>query len=349
MPNITPKNLHTLVRDILLAAGADERNADRVAEALVSSNHSGVDTHGVFHLPRYVDEMKNGTLVPTAWPEIIRETPTTALVSGNWTFGHVVARYALDVALRKAGEQGVSVVSFVRSLHIGRLGEYAEIAASRGMIAQVWASGYSEEEPVAVPYGGRSRVLHTNPVSMGFPGDGESSMVFDFATTTVAGSKAALATQRGQDLPMAALADADGNATSDPTVLATGGGHLPFGAHKGYAIMLANELLGRVLSGSDDYAEDNRGGPVMRHQGVTIIALKADLFRPLTDFATRADEYQDRMRAVLPAPGFDEVIVPGDPEKRARAERSRDGVPVPDDVWQSLVDVAEALGVAFPQ
>ena len=86
--------LRNLVRDVLKAAGADQRNADRVAEALVSSNLCGVETHGVWHLAGYVNAIKSGDIVPTEWPEIISETPTTALVSGNWTFGQNLGHLA---------------------------------------------------------------------------------------------------------------------------------------------------------------------------------------------------------------------------------------------------------------
>ena len=346
MHQITAEKLHTLVRRILLAAGADERNADRVAEALVSSNLSGVDTHGVFHLPRYVNEIREGTLVPTGWPEIVRETRSTALITGNWTFGHVVAKYAMEVAIKKASAQSVAVVSFVRATHIGRLGEYAEMAASNGMISLVWASGYGEETPAAVPFGGRVPVLHTNPIAIGVPGGQEPAMVADFATTTIAGSKVRIAHNRGQQAPPGSLVDREGKPTTDPSGWPEEGGLLPFGAHKGYAIMLANEFLGRVLSGADAFAELHRGGPVLRHQGVTLVVLKADLFQPFAEFASRAYELQRRMRAVPPAAGFEEVLVPGDLENRARVTRKRDGIPIADDVWSSLTDLAVSLDVA---
>jgi LDH2 family malate/lactate/ureidoglycolate dehydrogenase len=347
MPRVSADDLHDLVANILLAAGADARNANRVGDALVLSNLSGVDTHGVFHLPAYVSLIKEGLLMPTAWPEIVKETATTALVRGNWTFGHVVAKYATDLAVRKAQEQNVAVVSFMQATHIGRLGEYSEIAASQGMVCQVWASGYGEEQPVAVPYGGRTPALHTDPISMGFPGGAEPPMVLDFATTTIAGSKVRLAQQRGQQVPPNSLVDEEGKPTTDPSVWPAGG-LLPFGGHKGYALMLANELMGRGLSGADGYAEAHRGGPTMRHQGVTIIVFKADLFQPQAEFTRRADELGQRMRAVPPAAGFDEVLVPGDLEERARATRRRDGIPVLDDVWKSLVDLAGELGVSLP-
>ena len=170
MHTISAEALHNLVRDILLAAGADERNADRVAEALVSSNLAGVDTHGVFQLPGYVAQIERGELVPTAWPEVMSKTPNSALVKGNWTFGHVVAKYTMEVAIAKAREHDVCIASHVQALHIGRLGEYAEMAASEGMVGFVLASGYGAIKPVAVPYGGRKPVLHTNPISIGVPG-----------------------------------------------------------------------------------------------------------------------------------------------------------------------------------
>ena len=338
----TAEELDRLVRDILLAAGADDRNASRVAEALVSSNLSGVDTHGVLHLPKYVTAIKDGDIVPTAWPETLQETPTTALVTGNWTFGHVAARYALEVVLRKAVEQNVAIVGLVRANHIGRLGEYAEIAASQGMVSLIWAGGYSEESPVALPYGGGAPVLGTNPLAMGFPAGEEPPMVLDFATTTVAGSKIAQAQKGHRQLAADVMVDRELNPTTDPARFFDGGAHLPFGGHKGYALMLAVEFLGRILTGSDLFAEAHRGGDVMRHQGVTMVAFRADLFRPVTDFARTADEMERRVRAVPPAPGFQEVLIPGDLEARARSKRRRDGIPVPDDVWTSLTDLARS-------
>ena len=138
----SPLELHTIVVKILVAAGTAPKNASRVADALVASNLCGVDTHGVFHLLSYIEQIKDGLLDAIASPKILKESATTALIDGNWTFGHVVAKYSMEIAIEKACGQGISVVSFVRSNHIGRLGEYAEMAADAGMISQIWASGY---------------------------------------------------------------------------------------------------------------------------------------------------------------------------------------------------------------
>ena len=311
----------------------------------MSSNLCGVDTHGVFHLPRYVDEIKRGMLVPTAWPQVVKETATSALITGNWTFGHVVAKRAMEIAIEKASAQGVTVVSLVRLMHIGRLGEYAEMAAAAGMASQIWASGYGVETPVAVPFGGREPSLHTNPIAIGVPGGEEPAMVLDFATTVIAGSKVRIAQNRGEQVPPGSLVDREGNPTTDPSGFPDEGGLMPFGGHKGYAIMLANEFLGRVFAGADAFSEEDRGGAGMRHQGVTMIVLKADLFQSMVQFGRGSDSLQRRIRAVPPGKGFESVMVPGDLENRARVIRRRDGIPVPDDMWSSLVKLGSMLGV----
>ncbi len=348
MPSIAAEALHDLTRRVLLAAGADDRNASRVADALVSSNLSGVDTHGVFHLPRYVNEIREGMFVPTAWPEILAETPTTALVSGNWTFGHVAAKYAMEVAIAKARGQNVATVSLVKAMHIGRVGEYAEMAVANGMIALVWASGYGAEAPVAVPFGGRTPILHTNPIAIGVPAGEETPMVMDFATTRIAGSKVRTAQLKGEQVPSGCLVDKDGNPTTDPSGYPAGGGMIAFGGHKGYAFMLADEFLGRVLAGADGHQEGELGGSLMGRQGVTMIVLRADLFQPMADFARCSDELKRQVNAVPPAAGFDEVLVPGDLEARAREKRSQEGIPLPAEVWRSLTDLAQGLGVSIP-
>jgi LDH2 family malate/lactate/ureidoglycolate dehydrogenase len=171
-------------------------------------------------------------------------------------------------------------------------------------------------------------------------------MIVDYATTVVSGSKVLMAHGEKKRIPPGWIVDAEGGETTDPGLLADGSGaHLPFGGHKGYAIMLADEFLGRVLSGADAYAETEHGGTFMRHQGVTFIVMRADMFQPMADFSRVSDELQSQIRGVPPAPGFDEVMVPGDPEARARAERSRNGIPLTDVGWKTLTDLAQELGV----
>ena len=175
--------LEELAFCVLVAAGATESNARCVAAHLVGADLCGVETHGLWHLSGYVTAIKSRELVPDARPEILKEDATSALISGNWTFGQVAATLAMEKAITKAAQKNVSVVGLVQIHHVGRLGEYVETAAAHGMASMIWAGGFSEEAPAAVPYGGRKRVLHTNPISMGFPTGEEPPVMFDFATS----------------------------------------------------------------------------------------------------------------------------------------------------------------------
>lgn len=342
---VSERELHDVVVRILDGAGASKENAVRMADALVSANVRGVDTHGVFHLARYVDAVLQGKVDAKASPSIASETPNTALVDGHWTFGHVTAKFATEAAVRKAKERDVAVVGTIRTEHIGRLGEYAEMAADAGVVSIVCGAGYSLGNRAAAPHGGRDGLFSTNPISMGFPAGKERAMVFDFATTAMANSKLSLYKMRNEQLPQDTVIDKDGYPTTNPSAVQDGGVLLPFGGHKGFALMMAVEFLGQVLVGSDAVDNEGMGTPAMAHQGVTIIAVRADVHRPLADFQRRADEIINETRNVRAAPGFTEVIAPGDPEKRAHARRSTEGIPIPDPVWISIVKAGQSVGV----
>lgn len=342
---IKPAGLKRLVREILIHSGASQPNAECVADHLVSANLSGIDTHGVWHVPIYVNSIRVGELMPAATPELSFETATAILVKGNWTFGQVAARYAMERVIAKVKQSGIAVASLVQAHHIGRLGDYVEMAAAEGMISIVVAGGFGVENPAAVPYGGRQRFFGTNPFAAGFPAGQEPRIMFDFATTASSGVKLQAAKKKGETVPLGWIVDKEGIPTRDPNAFFDGGAQVPFGEHKGYAFMVASEVLGRVFSGGDAFAESNCGGTNFRHQGATMIVIKANLFQPMEKYADRVDELQRQVRAVAPAPGFEQVLVPGDPERHTRAVRQRDGVPVPEPLWDEISDLARSLGL----
>jgi LDH2 family malate/lactate/ureidoglycolate dehydrogenase len=336
VPVTTATELRAIVCEALVAAGASATNAEIVADHLVLANLSGVDTHGVWHLAAYVEALQQGLIDGVATPAVLQEGPNMALVSGHWTFGQVAAKFAMERAIEIARNHDVAVVGLVQCHHIGRLGHFTEMAADAGLIAQVWAGGFAEEAPVTMPYGGRERVLSTNPISIAFPAGHEPRTMFDFATTTLSGVKVDNARRRGEALPPGAIVDRDGRPSTDPNDFYDGGGMIPFGGHKGYALSMAAEFLGRIFTGSSTFAEAERGGSAMRHQGVTMIVTRADLFRSRADYDREADEMEQRTRAIPPARGFTEVLVPGDPEWRTRLDRQTHGIPVEDAIWTRI-------------
>ena len=232
--------------------------------------------------------------------------------------------------------------------HVGRLGEYAEMAAREGVVAILAAGGFAEERGQAVPFGGSRPALGTNPIALGFPAGRAEPMLLDFATTAIAAGKVAVARARGLPLPDGVLIDRDGHATTDPNAYYEGGALLPFGGHKGYALSMAVEFLGRIVTGSETFATEGRGGQYFARSGHMVIAIDPSAFGPIDGYRERADATIDRIRAVPPAPGHAEVLVPGDPEHRSRRERERDGIPVPQATWESIRECAVGLGLPDP-
>ena len=334
--------LNNIVKAIAISAGADRRNAIRLAEALVLSNLSGVDTHGIFNLGFYIDCIRSGDIAPTKWPEIIRETSNTALVKGNYTFGHTTAKFATEIAIKKAIKYNIAIVSGVQVNHTGRIGEYAEMTVEKKLISFVFTGGCSDEAPEVMPYGGKEKILHTNPFAMGFPAGKEPPMISDYATTAVSGSKILYAKNKKQDLPLGSILDKKGRPTSNPEDFFNGGGQLPFGGYKGYALMLANEFLGRIFTNIGSFADKRVN---FRKCGFTIIVFKPDIFCLYNDYAKEMDITLKKIRAVPPAPGFKKVLIPGDIERENRKVRMEKGIPIEKYIWKSLKKTAMSVGL----
>jgi len=214
------------------------------------------------------------------------------------------------------------------------------------MGCMVFGGGQGEIAPASMPFGGARNVLHTNPIAAGLPtGTPDQPMMFDFATTYTSGVKVVNARNRREKVPHGYILDKHGKPTDDPGEFFDGGGHAPFGAHKGYAVMMLVEYMGRVLLNSNAFADDARAGDVLRNEGGTIIVFKADLFQDMAAYTALADEMGRRVRAVPPTEGFDKVSMPGDPEAETRRVRRREGIPIEDDVWKTIVEAGELAGV----
>ena len=344
MLNVSAKRLRSVVRAIFAAAGAPDDSANLMAKVLVGSNLAGHDSHGVLRVPVYVERIKEGIMVPDVTPEILEETETTALVDGRWTFGHVAAHYGTEVAIRKAKQSKISLVSVVRCHHIGRLGEWVEQAAEQGMISLVMVGGSGGTGPTTTaPFGGAARALGTNPLAFGAPAGEMPAMTMDIATSFIAEGKIQFARAKNSDLPPGAILDKHGNPSVKPADFYDGGMLLPFGGHKGYSISMLVELLCGALVPGDIYSEDGSQG------GTLIIAIDPGVFRPDGSYSDVADFKLRRIKDVPPAPGFDEVLLPGEPEFRAREQRTREGVAVPEATWDGLVEAGRSVGVDVDQ
>lgn len=342
MRTVEPDRLRDLVTAIYVALGAPRDEAGVVASHQVSANLSGHDSHGVIWVPRYVEQIERGQLVPGAPTVIDAETPTTAVVDGGWNFGFVVSERAVDLAVRKAGESGVAALVVRRQGHIGRLGAYTSRLAEQGMIGLLTADSGAGPKS-AVPFGGRSRRLGTNPISIAVPA-GQGAVVLDMATTVVASGKVEEARLRGARLPEGWIIDGEGRPTTDPEALLRGGALLPLGGdqgHKGYGLSFMIEVFSGLLTGIG-FGEDPSG---FHNDGVFLAAFDVERFRPLGAFRDEMDAFIDYVKSSPPAPGFSEVLYPGELERRTADERTRDGIPIEPHVMDALLGLAERLGV----
>jgi LDH2 family malate/lactate/ureidoglycolate dehydrogenase len=338
MPTFAADELRTITANVFQAAGVPAEVAERVSESLVESNLLGHDSHGVIRIMQYLRDLRRGLVDPQARVEVLKETTTTALLDAHWQFGQVAARRGMAMAIEKARASHLAAVAMAHCYHIGRLGEYAAMAAEQGLIGLVTCNTGG---PGVAPYGGKGRLFGTNPVACALPAGRHAPFLMDFATATVAEGKLRVARAQGKAVPEGWILDRDGRATTDPTDFYEGGVLLPFGGHKGYALCLLVDLLGGALAGHGcTCLPEFTGG-----NGVFILVLDIEAFRPLAEWQDTADRLFDRVKACPAAPGFEQVMIPGEPELAAKARRLRDGIEIDDSTWQEIVRVAREAGV----
>jgi uncharacterized oxidoreductase len=352
-----PEPLRAFVAGVARAMGADPDVASELARHLVGSNLAGHDSHGVIRVPQYVDDADRGLIAPAARPALVREGPVAALVDARRGFGQYSTMFALEWAMARARGPGVAMVAVRHSTHIGRLGEYVERAAAEGLIGLVTVGAVGPGIGGVVPFGGRTRFLGTNPWALGVPGRARP-LIFDAATSTVAEGKVRVARAAGKPLPPDAILDRDGRPARDATAFYAGGALLPLGGtqagHKGYGLGLASALLGglgmigdpdpTLVGAAPPEGADTRG----RVAGVFLQAIDPAAFGDAAAYRELVDEALAAAKREPPAEGVAEVLVPGEPEERARARRGREGISLPGSTWADLGRVATRFGVPLP-
>ncbi len=343
--------LEDFARRLFLAMGASEPVAATVAGHLVRANLSGHDSHGMLRIPQYVAEADRGDLVPAATAAVMRESGAVGLVDAGRGFGHSATALAMEWTAGRAIQFGIAAAAIRRANHIGRLGEYAELAAARGVIgiATVGVVGAGG----VTPFGGRGRYLGTNPWAIGVPAAGEP-MIYDAATSAVAEGKLRVARSKGAAAPAGAIVDSAGKPSLDPADYYAGGAMLPLGGalagHKGYGLALASALIGGLAMVDDEEAStagtaSTPAGPGWL-AGAFVIAIDPEWFGGAERYRVAVAGALAGLRRQPPAEGVAEVMVPGDPERRSRALREREGIPIPDAVWSDLLEVAGRYGLA---
>ena len=352
LPKISAFDLSKLGVNILERSGAPKEYAELVVKVLVDANLAGHDSHGILYVTRYVERIRKGIIEPHSRPEVMNETASSATIDGHWAFGQVTAQKSMEVAIEKAKKNSISTVAAFHCNHIGRLGAYTLLAAQEGMIGMLLVNSVNT---ATQPYGGVSRFLGTNPISVAIPAGEMKPFLLDFATSSVSEGKVWQAALKGEQIPLGWIVDDEGHDSSNPddftisTPTAQGKGRLlAFGArdgHKGYCLAILMEILAGILTGAGSILDRPAVHP--NENGLLAIVLDIGRFTSLETFRKRMDSL---FSLVHNAPvdsrfKFDHVQVPGEIEWRNREKYVREGVDIPTPIWEQIVLLARELGV----
>jgi hydroxycarboxylate dehydrogenase B len=349
---IQVQNLINFVAEVFNHSDSSPEEARRIATCLTTANLTGHDSHGVIRVPVYIRWKKMGSLVPDQTIERIVDTPSLAVVDGKFGYGQTVALQAVRIGIEKCKAAGLAAVALRNAGHIGRVGDWAEMAAAERLVSIHFVNAAGSV--LVAPYGGVERRLSTAPYCVGIPRQGQRPIVLDFATSIVAEGKVLVASRGGKKLPDGALIDLDGHLSEDPAVLygpyeaegprdhSQGKGAIrAFGEHKGSGLALICELLGGALTGTGATGPNRRFA-----NGMFAVYVDPKVVDTANFFDGEISRYVSYFKDTKPAAGVDAVLIPGEPEARMRAERTKNGVPLPDDTWAAIVNTARDVGVS---
>jgi LDH2 family malate/lactate/ureidoglycolate dehydrogenase len=338
--------LRGFAQRLLEGAGIAPPKAELIATTLVEANLRGVDSHGIQLLNFYIDHMRAGCVNLDAEGHVVSENGACMVYSGDNGPGQIVSDKATEHAIRLAHEHGVGLVTVRESNHFGAAAHWSLKMARAGMVGITMCNA----SPIVAPWQGKEKRFGTNPICMALPGGSEKLFLLDMATTTVAMGKIFKAHFSGHaEVPHGWALDSEGVPTTD-TAEALKGMPMPLGGYKGYGLAIMVEILCAVLSGGLMGSE--LGGIRVKDRpmgvGQVFIAIDAARFMPIEVLEERVTKLSKMMKTTPPAPGYDEVLMAGEPELRAEAVRLKEGSPLSKGVWDELNRVARDVAVEPP-
>jgi uncharacterized oxidoreductase len=345
---IAAEPLRAFTAAVFRAAGSDEAEAQLVGDHLVDANLVGHDSHGVIRAAKYLEWHAKGQVIANQHVDVVRESPCHVLVDGQFGYGQVIGREALDLAIAKAWQSGVCVLGIRNAGHLGRIGAWAEQAAEAGLasIHFVNTSGFGI---LVAPHGGTDRRLSANPIAAGAPAADGAPMILDMSTSAIAEGKIQVARNQGKQLPEGCTIDADGMPNRDPERFygPPPGALLPIAGHKGSGLSVFCEILAGALTGglTTNPANETAGRLV---NNMTSILFDPAAFCGVDEFNAEVMRMAQWVKASPPATPGGEILLPGEIERRTRAARERDGVPLDAVTRRQINDSVRPLGLELP-
>ena len=337
-------DLKRFTTEVFEHAGMPQGDAEIEADVLVWANLRGVDSHGVLRIPWYIQNVDDGVFNVSPKIEVEKETAATLLIEGDYAFGPVVTVFAMNKTIEKARDAGVCWSIIRNTTHQGAMAYYSLMAVEHDMagIAVVCSP------PNMAPFGAKGKGVHNSPIAIAVPAKEGDPLVLDMATSVVAGGKLNLAQDKGESIPLEWSLDPEGNPTTVPSfdnIL------LPFAGPKGSGLALMFATLSNIMVGNP-LLEPNITGRAPTARGVQnsfLVALDIGAFTDVEKYKADIDALIAAQKTLPKADGFEDILVPGEPEYRTQAERSRNGIPLPMGTVRNLRAVAERFGVRMPQ
>lgn len=353
---VQENKLKDFCNSVWMKLGVPEADARITTDVLVLADLRGIDSHGVARLPRYYGDLKNGWTKPTDQSRIMKETRATALIDGGQSLGQVVGHRGMELAIKKARETAVGIVSVRNSHHYGIAGYYTLMALQFDLIGV----SMTNAAPLVVPTFGRNAILGTNPISLMAPAQSEKPFVLDMATSVVPRGKLEVYDRLGKKIPLGWAVDTTGRSTTDAHgVLEAlskrlGGGILPLGGegeefsgHKGYGLALMVDVLCGVLSGS----ATGLGVDVdktLPNVGHFFMAIDPSAFRPLDEFKSSMDRLERELKDSPRAAGENRIYVHGEKSFARMEKYRREGIPLQPKVVEEMKKIGNELGISWP-
>jgi len=341
---VSTQKLEAFIASAFVAVGISPSEAKSIAELMVRADAQGSEGHGVFRLPQYVRRIKGGAVNLKPKIRVTREAAGMALVDGDNGMGHLVMRYATEKAIEKAKAAGLAWVGVRMSNHAGPASLYAAMPAQHDMIGLYLAVGNANHLP---PWGGLDMLLSTNPIAVAVPAGEEPAIVLDMATTVAAYGKVKTKAQRGEMMPEGWMMDREGRPLTDPR-RANEGFLLPIGGYKGYGLALVIGILAGTLNGAamgKDVVDFNADDTSVTNTGHAIVAINIEAFQPVAGFKREMDTLIRDIRSSRRLPGVDRIRLPGEGSHAARADRLKNGIPLPAPLLASLNELAAQLKI----
>jgi LDH2 family malate/lactate/ureidoglycolate dehydrogenase len=354
---ISKEELHSFTCKVFEKIGCNAAHALLAADVLLKADLRGIDSHGVARLTGYVRLWEKQRINTSPQFKIEHETFTTTTLNADRALGLVSAPYAMDIAIEKAKTYGCGFTAINNSNHFGIAAFHAMKALPHDMIGIAMTNA----SPLVAPTYGKQRMLGTNPMCYVFPAGKHQPVVVDMATSAAANGKLEIAQRTGKEIPSGWVQTKDGAPTQDAHGLKAGGALLPLGStiingsHKGYALSSVVDIFCGVLSGANygawvppfvAFLEPlaNLPGAGLGH---FVGAIRVDAFRPANEFKNNMDQWIASFKNSTPIDSKQPIIIPGEPEFEAERIRTKEGIPLHDDVVNDLKQLAQKFNLTF--